>query len=164
MKLIILSGPVCSGKTTVADILMKRAERYFHLSYDSLKWQFSQYSSGKYPEEILALRLSMLRTLCELKYNVLTESTHATTRQNHIKIAQEHDYEVIEINLEANRKVLLDRCLRRNEAVPPNKVVSIKRFDEVLELYEREKNPNAITFRTDTQGIEEISKAILKLL
>ena len=164
MKLVILSGAVCAGKTTVVRELMKKTERYFHLSYDSLKWQFSQYSSGKYRKEILALRLAMLRSLCEMKYNVITESTHASTRQAHIDIVREHGYEVLEINLEADYDVLLRRCEERNAVVELKKVVSRKRFDEVFRLYESEKNVSALTFRTDSQSIQEILESILKLL
>lgn len=164
MKLVIISGPVCSGKTTIVDILLKNVENYFHLSYDSLKWQFSQYSSGKYQEDILTLRLALLKILCEMGYNVLTESTHASTKQKHVEIAREYGYKVVEINLEADRGVLTKRMQERNESLPPTKVVPMTRFDEVFDLYEKDKNPKAITFRTDWQTVEEVSNAILKLL
>ena len=164
MKLVILSGAVCAGKTTVVRELMKKTERYFHLSYDSLKWQFSQYSSGKYYDDILALRLAMLRALCEMKYNVITESTLASTRRAPIDIVREHGYEVLEINLEADYDVLLRRCEERNAVVELDKVVSRERFDEVFRLYEVEKNPRAVTVRTDRHSVDEVVSAILKLL
>src|SRR6202171_5797601 len=113
MKLIILSGAPCSGKSSVASAILARKERYFFLSYDSLKWSFSQYSSGKYYKEIHVIMLAMLRTFCELKFNVVVEALHRESRQNLIDVAKEYGYEIVLINLEADYEVLSRRLDER---------------------------------------------------
>ena len=164
MKLVILNGASCSGKSTVIEKLMNHKERYFHLSYDALKWQFSQYASGKYYEDLHKLRLAMLRALCELKYNVITEAVHEVSRQKHIDIAAEYGYEIVEINLEADYETLLKRRGERIAARDRKEDFSQERFDALFNAYQSEKNNQAITFKTDTQSAEEIAESILKLL
>ena len=117
------------------------------MSYDSIKWQFSQYShGGKYYEDIHKVMHSILGVVCELKYNVITEALHKISRQKLIDIATSHGYEILEINLEADYEILS------------------KRFEEFFDIYQREKNPSAITFITDTPNMEEVSENVMKLL
>jgi len=164
MKLVIFNGPVCSGKSTIIGNVMAQKERYFHLSYDSLKWQFSHYASGKYYEDIRVLRFAMLKTLLELNYNVVTESLHKESRKKHAEIASLFDCDVVEINLEAEYDVLLERWKERMSSGERRENISRERFDEIYQIYLAEKNNGAVTFRTDKQSMEEIRMAVLKLL
>lgn len=143
---------------------MRQESRYFHLSYDSLKWQFSHYVSGKYYEDIRVLRLAMLSTLCELKYNVITESLHKESRQKHIDLAASYGYDVVEINLEAAYDELLERWNKRIARGERKETMKKERFDEIYSIYMSEKNEQATTFHTDTQSVDEVSQGILKLL
>ena len=170
MKLLILNGSSCSGKSTVAKHIMKWKENYFHLSYDSIEWQFSQYShGGKYYEDIHKVMHSILGVVCELKYNVITEALHKISRQKLIDIATSHGYEILEINLEADYEILSKRFDERVASAlanPESKIsnLSKERFEELFDIYQREKNPSAITFITDTPNMEEVSENVMKLL
>ena len=134
------------------------------MSYDSLKWQFSQYASGQYYEDIRTLRFSMLQTLLQLQYNVVTESLHRASRQKHAKIAASFDCDIVEINLEAEYDVLLERWKARMASGERKENISKERFDEIYEIYMAEKNTDAVTFQTDTQSMDEICAAVEKLL
>jgi len=169
MKLIIFNGASCSGKSTIIKNILKQKEHYFHLSYDSLKWQFSQYASGKYYEDIHKVRISILRAVCELKYDVITEAVHKISRQKHIDIATEYGYEILEINLEADYEILskrFDERVASASANPKSRMANFskEKFQQTFETFQREKNPLAITFRTDTQSIEDITADVIKLL
>lgn len=169
MKLIIFNGASCSGKSTVIKNIMKRKEHYFHLSYDSIKWQFSQYASGKYYEDIHQVMNSILRVICELKYNVVTEARHKISRQKHIDIATKYGYEIVEINLEADYEILLKRFEEKVASAlanPERRMAnfSTERFKEIFDGYQSEKNHSAITFRTDKQSVKEVSESVFKLL
>ena len=148
---------------------MREKNHYFHLSYDSLKWQFSQYASGKYYEEIHMVMVSILDTMCKLKYNIISEALKKESREEIIGLAKEYGYEVLEINLEADWKVLSERFDERVAialANPEKKIANLSkdRFKELFERYQNEKNPLALTFRTDTQSVENVSSDIMKLL
>lgn len=169
MKLIILNGSSCSGKSTIIKNILEEKEHYFHLSYDSLKWQFSQYASGKYYEDIRVVMLSILDAVCKLKYKVICEVLQKEFRKELIALAKGYGYEVVEINLEADWKVLSERFDKRvAEALanPKKRISNISkdRFKELFEMHQNEKNPLALVFRTDTQSIEEVSDGIMKLL
>jgi|SRR3989338_702114 len=169
MKLVVLNGASCSGKSTIIKNIIKEKEGYFHLSYDSLKWQFSKYASGKYFKDVNIIMLSILDAVCKLKHNVICESYHKESREKLIVLATEYGYEVVEINLEADWEVLSKRFEERVAEASLNPEIkvanrTIERFKELFDIYEKEKNPSAIIFRTDTQSIEEVSNSILKLL
>jgi predicted kinase len=169
MKLIVMNGSSCSGKSTVIKNIMKEREGYFHLAYDSLKWQFSRYVSGKYYEDIHLMMLAMLEVLCKLKHNVICEAYHQGFREKLIILAKQYGYEVVEINLEANWKVLSQRFGERIAAAEANPEIKVanrtkERFKALYDLYEREKNPAAIVFRTDELSVEEVSSRVLKYL
>ncbi|MDD4989487.1 MAG: AAA family ATPase [Candidatus Pacebacteria bacterium] len=169
MKLLVLNGASCSGKSTIIKNIMKEKEGYFHLSYDSLKWQFSKYVSGKYYKDIHIIMLSILDAVCKLKHNVICEAYHRESREKLISLAKEYGYQIIEINLEADFEVLSERFEQRvSEALanPEKRVANrtIERFTELFDIYQKEKNPSAIIFRTDTKSIKEVSDAVIALL
>lgn len=165
MKLVILSGAPCSGKSSVAAAILRDRENYFYLSYDSLKWSFSQYYSGKYYKEIHVIMLAMLRALCGMKFNVVTEALHTESRQNLIDIGTEFGYDIVQVNLEADYEVLSKRLEQRIAKGATNmRGFTKEKFKTLYETYESEKDPQAITFRTDATTAEEISESVLKLL
>lgn len=170
MKLLVLNGSSCSGKSTVIKHILTQKERYFHLSYDAIKWQFSQYASGSgHHEDIHTVMLSILGAVCELQYNVVTGALRKVARQKFIDVAASYGYEILEINLEADYEVVSKRfdervahALENPESRVANR--SKEKFKELFEIYQREKNPSAITLRTDTQSVEQITERVTQLL
>jgi predicted kinase len=149
---------------------MKERENMFHLPYDSVKWLFSKYESGKYKEDIFKLLMSILDTVCKMGYDVISDSSlHREKRQQFIDLAKRYGYEVIEINLEADYEILAKRFDERLESSrlnPQRRIANTSkdRFKELHDLFQKEKNPSAIIFRCDNQNPEEISEQIMKLL
>jgi len=105
--------------------------------------------------------LSVANKICEMKYDVICDSgLHKSWRDKLINIATLHDYKIIEINLEADYEVLSKRFDERvaKALATPEKDrrisnISKDRFKELYDIFQREKNPSAITFRTDTQSM-----------
>lgn len=169
MKLVILNGSSCSGKSTAIKAVMKEREGYFHLSYDTLKWQFSRYVSGKYTKDIYEIMVATLQALLKQKHNVICEAYHPAQRVELITLAKKEGYEIVEINIEAEKEVLIERFNERVAAFmanPEKKIAnrSIERFEELYKMYQDGKNPDAIVIRSDTQSIEEVWESILKYL
>ncbi len=172
MKLIILNGSSCSGKSSIVKILMKSNKNLFHLHYDSIKWFFSNYSRDEQFQDVQIILRSIARSVFEMdKYNVICDSgLYQENRQTLINIAKEFNYEVVEINLESDFDVLLKRFNERVESAlkVPEKDrrisnLSTDRFKELYEIYNSEKNSDAIIFRTDIESPEEISEKINKM-
>ena len=170
MKFVIISGGSCSGKTTIIKSVMKEKENYFHLDYDTVKWQFSKYVSGKYYEDIHDILITVLNIVCIQGHNVISSGAyHRVSREKMIAVAKTHGYEIVEINLEAEWNILSERFderIVRALANPEKRIAntSKERFKELYTMYQNEKSSSAIVFRTDTQSIEEVSESVLKLL
>lgn len=171
MKFISINGSTCSGKSSVIKNVFKQRDRLFYLSYDSVKWLFSKYSSDEHYKDVHTVMLPMTQALCEMKYDIITDSgLHKEWREKLLGIPRASGYDIIEINFEADYEVLAQRFDARVASVlaTPEKErrisnISKERFKELYDIFQKEKNPSAITFRTDMQSIEEISESIMKL-
>ncbi len=166
MKLIYLNGNSCAGKSTTIVDIMKEREIY-HLSYDKLKWGFAGYTPDKHKALTEELLLAVAEKIFALGYNVVCDAgLFRTLRKRIIDLAKKAQYEVFEINLEADTQILETRFLERVASAQANKSTtisntSLERFRELSEIYQREKNLDAPIFRSDILSIDEIVKEIL---
>ncbi len=171
MKLIMLNGSSCSGKSTIIKSLMNSKEGLFHLHYDSLKWSFSKYSREKHYKDVERIILIVAKEVFNMNYNVISDSSLTRVfREKLIELAKQNKYKVIEINLEVDFDILLKRfnervksALKVSEKDRRISNLSVDRFKELFDIFNKEKNPEAITFRTDKENPEEIAKKISKI-
>lgn len=169
MKLILLNGSSCSGKSTVAKHVLKERGHVFYLSYDALKWSFSQYLHTQHGNDVRTVVTSIAETVFKLKYDVICDSgLFRDWREKIIRLATTHGYEITEINLESDYEILLQRFEERvaDALANPNKRItnfSKDRLRELFDTYQREKNPLATVIRTDKQTIEKTVEDIMKL-
>ena len=170
MKLILLNGSSCSGKSTVIEHVMREAD-IFKLSFDSIKWWFSKYYYKTHSDDVQKLLLSVAQTVFKMKYDVICDSVmDRDSRQKLIKLAKKYNYKILEVNLEADYKILskrFDERVKNALSNPGSKRisnVSKERFKKIHDRFHEEKNPHAMTFRTDVHSADKISKKILKLL
>ncbi len=109
----------------------------------------------------------MADTVFAMKYDVISDTAlHKDFRTLLLTLARERGREVIEVNLEANYSVLEKRFEARiaeAHARPEKKIsnFSKERFKELFEMYHRDKNTSATTFRTDLETSEAITEKIL---
>ncbi len=169
MKFIMLNGCSCSGKSTIVKNIMAQKERYYQLSYDSLKWSFSQYRPDVHFDDVRALVRAVAESVCGMNYNIVCDSAlYRDAREELLQIPKKHGYEVIEINLEADYEVLEERFDSRvkDAILNPEKRISNTskdRFKELYDIYNAEKNPLALTLRTDRETVELITEKIVTL-
>ena len=169
MKFISVNGSSCSGKSTIVKNVLKRREHLFYLSYDSIKWLFAKYSPNEQYQDVHTVMLSMAEALCEMKYDIISDSgLRRDWREKLLNIARTSDYDIVEVNLEADYEVLAQRFDERvaNALANPERRISNlskDRFKEIYDIFQKEKNISALTLRTDTQSFEEVSENILKL-
>ena len=149
---------------------MSVKEKYFYLHYDSLKWSFSQYSSEKHYKDVQQVVLSIAESVLKMEYNVISDSCLTKEfRETLIELAKQKDYEIIEINLEAEYEILLNRFRERVASAlknPERRISNLSedRFKELFDTFTNEKNPSAVYFRTDTQTIDQVSESVINLL
>lgn len=152
MKFLILNGTSCSGKTTILRSIMESKEHLFLLSSDSIKWLFSNYTSPTYKSDVQKVLFAIASQIFVMGYDVVCDSAlWANSRQALINLAKKNNYDVLEINLEAEYSVLENRFDKRvaTALTASNTKISNtskKRFKELFNLFEHEKNLSALTF------------------
>jgi len=170
MKLVLINGPSCAGKSTAVDSVMKNKENYFRLSYDSIKWSFSNYVAFKYSDEIYNLMLIIMNEMCRVKFDIICDSViFKEHRQELTEVAEKYGYKIVSINLEANYDIVLTRYEQRKKEIAENlhkepTHTSLEKFKELFDRYHNEKDPDAVTFDTGKQTQEEVSTEVLALL
>ncbi|MFA5998040.1 MAG: AAA family ATPase [Candidatus Paceibacterota bacterium] len=169
MKFISINGSTCSGKSSVIKEVLKQRDHLFYLSYDAVKWSFSHYSPDTHFKDVHTVMLAMAEALCKMQYDVISDSgLFKKWREELLNIPRSHGYDVVEINLECDYELLAQRFDERVAAKLANPEIRISnlsknRFKELNDTFQKEKNTSALTFRTDTQSLEEISESVLKL-
>jgi predicted kinase len=170
MFFLSINGPSCSGKSTIIKEMMKTQNNLFHLPYDSLKWLFSKYNSKTHYQKVQEFVSSVAVFALEKKYNIISDSSlYREDRNKLIKLAKKYNYKIIEINLSADFSVLEKRFDERVSGALVNPSLRIsntskERFKELAEIFEKEKNDQAIEVRTDNQTMEEVIKNILEFV
>ncbi len=170
MYFLSINGASCSGKSTIIKEIVKSENNLFHLSYDALKWSFSKYNSKTHYNLVAELLLNLAKFIVNKKYNIICDSSlYKKDRNKLISLAKKHGYKIIEINLEADFSVLKERFKERVASAlanPGSRIsnISDKRFKELFNIFEREKNKKALEIRTDNQEIGDVVKNILKLI
>jgi len=168
MKFIILNGPSCSGKSTIVQSVMEKREGLYHLARDKQKWFFSKYDRHIHHVAVRNIVIAIAEAVCSMKYDIICDSpVYPEHRDKLLEIPQRHGYEIIEINLEADYKILLERFKRRvaeAEAGSKKRISnrSEERFNELVKMYEDNRNLKAKVIRTDEESIEDITDDIIK--
>ena len=169
MKLIILNGSPCSGKSTIIKHIMQREEHLFYLSYDALKRSFSQYEFGKFHDDVYHVVLAVAEAVFKMKYDVVCDTAlYKITKDKIIDLAKEHEYKIIEVNLETEWDVLVERYKMRvakNLANTEKKIANItpERFKELYDIYNNEKSADAVVFHTDVGDGRDVAEKVMQL-
>ena len=169
MKFIIFNGCSCSGKSTIIKNILNQREKCYHLSEDSLKWQFSQFKPDVHSDDVTTLLNAVAESICNMKYDILCDtSRYRKNREELLKVPRKHNYEVIEINLDVDYEILEKRFDERvaKALVSDSKRIrntSKERFKEIYDNYQNDKNNSAISFKTDEQDVDLITAEVLKL-
>lgn len=169
MKLIILNGSPCSGKSTIINHIMKQEDHLFYLSYDALKRSFSQYEFGKFHDDVYHVVLAVAEAVFKMNYDVVCDTAlYKITKDKIINLAKEYEYKVLEVNLETQWDVLVERYKTRvtkNLTNTEKKIANIspERFKELYDIYNNEKNTEALVFNTDLGDGKDVAEKIMQL-
>lgn len=170
MKFIMLNGSSCSGKSELVKKVMESKDKYYKLAYDSQKWLFSKYTPDTHFEDVRKIQKALAECVCGMGYNIICDSAlYRDNREELLNIPRKYGYEVVEINLEADYAVLEKRFDQRivdAKANPRTRMSnwSKDRFKELYNIFQTEKNSDAIVIRTDTQSLEQAAEELFKFV
>lgn len=169
--LLVLNGPMCAGKSTVAKIFMQR-DGLFRGSYDAIKWLISNYSADDDHHRKIAkeIAFSGIKKAIESGLSVVIDGGWAEYRKEYQDLAKENKLEYLSVNIEAPIKILEERFLSRVESaqLKNSKTISVTTLEGFYSRYQWYLNTNkdfsGIVLDSSVLNAEEIVIEIDRLL
>lgn len=162
-RILLLGGPMGSGKSTTAKHLHKLQPGAALIGFDIIKRQISNYSST--PEQNAAVGQVVLATCKEyLEHGVSVIVDQGFMNEEYIapykELAKKYDAEMCIIQLEAPKETLLSRIRQREEKQEPFQKISQQKKEQNIKTYYEHKT-NAPTYNTTNKTPKETAKEIL---
>jgi len=163
-KLILIRGPICSGKSTTVLALQKALGKYSVIDQDSLKRAIDNKNPSEWRDKIaFDTTLFLANSLMKQGRDIIADIHSNIRRQysEYSKLALKHDYKLFSFLLYPP----LNTCLVRNRKrkIPD---VRYKITDETIKKYW--KNPyrvkNEIIFDTSILKTKTVVAKILKII
>ncbi len=171
MKFVLqISGPSCSGKSTIEAALGERLPGTYLVSYDKLKWQLFGYHRDKDRETVKDLLVGFFEVVCKKGLNVFTD-TYVRDEAEYLRyrgIAEANGYKFVSVRITAPEEVLIARFRERVERATAASSKTISVTDEAT--YRKNlampayQPPDAPAFDTSVRSVDEIVGEILMLL
>jgi predicted kinase len=169
--ILIINGPICSGKSTVSELLLKKVPNLFRISLDKIKWLIGSYSKDKHRKIAYRLTLELARNALEEGFSLIIDGCgrfDKNSNNDYKKLANEYKISYIEINIEAPIIILVKRFkarVARAKLVKSNiSCTTVKKMKEFYNGYLQYKNNNLITFDSSLSSPEQIRDSIIKLI
>lgn len=160
--LVIIDGPMGSGKTTIGKILHSKLKRTAVISSDKIKFFISDFERGERDNTITG---AVLQQMCReyIKHGINIVLPQGFWKKEYIKpyieLAKENNLKLFIYQLEAPREVLIDRI--KNRASQMTKPVPQERIDQNLDSWESHRYQTEKTFDTTKFNPEDIATLIL---
>ena len=162
--MIIIDGPMGSGKTTIGRLLHKELPRTAILSTDAIKFFISDFERCERDKAITtAVLFAMCKEYAKQGINVLLPQGFWKKEyiDPYIAFAKEHDLALFIYQLEAPRDVLLQRIANRptpaGRTPPPQ-----ERIMNNLQTWDEHKFAAGTVFNTEEMSAEQVAQHILE--
>lgn len=170
--ILLVYGSLCTGKSTTIKIIQNKHREIFHGSMDNIKWFISDYSSEKYARlgVVNKILLAMNSQAVKERMSIIVEGNAGLMlmRDQYLKLAKEHNFNFIQVNIEAPYDVLLQRLKNRVlYSLKENIKISVTEEDQMRKRYEdyfKYKINEIPTFYSHKDSANEIAEKIEKIL
>jgi predicted kinase len=138
--ILVVYGPLCTGKTTVIKILSQQQEKMFKISVDTIKNSLSDYNSERDFEIVNDVLFDTVRSMASKGYSIVIEGNTVIQKKHPIvqAIADEYGFNLIEVNVFAPLDILQTRFTQRLEnAAAIGKKMAITTVEEMKSLHDQ---------------------------
>lgn len=160
---LVLNGPSCGGKSSVAEALTKRYGGIFNAKRDGIKWLISDYASGKYVGVLDEMLIATQGIALAHGLSVLQEGWRPEPDRL-VDLARKHKVPIYFANVSAPREVLQERFRERVTVKKEGARIANKdpgRFEELHQLYESTKVQTPLEFDSSQQSPDEMVDEIV---
>jgi hypothetical protein len=160
---LILNGPSCGGKSSVADVIKSKVPKLFNAKQDTIKWLISDYASQKYTEALEEMIHNMIKIALHHKLSVIKEGMRDSV-DDLKKIATKAKVPIFFANISPPKETLDARFKIRIEAKKHGAKIgntNTKRFYELKKFYEDTKVETPLEFNNSLLSSEEIANKIM---
>jgi predicted kinase len=160
---IILEGPMGSGKTTISSLLHSKLPRTALLGMDKIKWFLSDFQRVEDYDLVSRVMLGMCKTFLEQGCNLLIEQAFWKKEyvQPYIDLTNEFKADLHFYQLEAPEDVLKKRAQGRPNT-PQKPPVTTGRIDENLKKWQENRYEFGKNIDTEKLSPEEVVQLILQ--
>lgn len=162
--LLIVNGPSCSGKSTVANVLLDRYGGIFHAKSDAIKWLISGYDPEEHRTIVHEMTLTVARIALADGLSALKEGGLHRSRDL-IGFCVERGIATFVANMEPPEEVLWRRFEERIKAKEGGARISNtdpERFRQLNRMYHESKMETPLVFDTSQATPEDIADAIVE--
>ena len=160
---LVLDGPSCGGKSSVADVIQSRLPGVFNARLDKIKWLISDYASKRYDTVLEEMMFAMTEATLKHDLSVVWEGSGRLLRSLK-QLAAKQNVPIVFANISAPKDVLHSRFQERIEAKAQGARVAntdVSRFERVRQLYEETKVDTPLEFDSSTQSPAETADDIV---
>jgi predicted kinase len=162
--MVIIDGPMGSGKTTIGSLVQKKLKRTAHISSDRIKWFVSDFKRNEADKEMTA---RLVQALCE---EYIKQGINLIIPQGfwlkkyldpYIKLAKKHKLSLLVYQLKAPKNILIERVLSRPKPREAQTSITKSRVLKNLKKWEENKYQSEKVFDTSLVTPQEVAKSIL---
>jgi predicted kinase len=164
-SLIIIDGPMGSGKTTIGKLLHKKLPRTALLSMDAIKWFISDFERGERDNTITS---HVLMQMCQeyVKHDISILIAQGFWKKEYLKpyisLAKENNLRLFIYQLEAPVDILLDRIKKRPKPELAKANVPIEKVMRNLQTWQDHRYKTEKIFNTHSLSPRKIVQLIMK--
>jgi adenylate kinase family enzyme len=173
--ILLINGPQCAGKSTVAELLLNSYPNLFHITGDKIKWLISDYAQSKQKYSESDVINKMLYKLSESAivegFSLLIETNIGLMKSwipKYKALADSNEFVYLELNIEAPYDVLKERFEKRAQsAKAQGSKISVTKVDDMklrFDGYQKYKNSSVPTLDSYRMSSEEILNQIVEKL
>jgi predicted kinase len=163
--ILIIDGPMGSGKSTIGALVYKKLKRTALLSTDKIKWFVSNFDRSKEDNRMIAMVLrSMATEFVSQGINLLLPQAF-WKKENvlpYLKLAKKNKFQLFVYHLEAPKDILLKRIAKRIKPKEAKTPISKARILANLKMWKENKYEMGEHFDTSRVSAEYVAKKILE--
>lgn len=169
--ILIVNGPICSGKTKVLDVIMSSYKRIYRLSPNKIKFLISDYTPDRDRQAVHDCAMITAERMFKEGMSLILEGgsvAQGNLNERLKELAQKNGITVTTINVEAPIEILKKRFEERvDTAVLRGSKVSViddEGFMQRYNAYLAIKDQGRKTFDSNTMNQADIAKQIMELV